>query len=394
MKILLVNSLYHPNVVGGAERSVQILAEGLREREVEPVVVSTAAETTQGAVNGVRVYYLKVPNLYWMRTAKEQPGYKKPFWHLIDSYNPLAVSVLGEVFDREEPQVVHTNNLAGISAAAWKEAGRRNIPIVHTIRDHYLLCPRGLMYKHGRICRRQCLDCRLLSVPRRRLSRSVSAAVGVSRFILEKHLSFGYFENARIRTHIYSSMSACGSVEKKPPRPGVIRFGYVGQLAPAKGIEYLLERMAGMTAPGVELHVFGRGFTDAYERYLMARYGAENVTFMGYRRPEEIYGAVDVGIIPSLCDDAFPRILIEAYACGVPVIATGRGGAPEMVEEGTTGFVFDPGKPGDLEKQMNRFVTDRGLASRMSVHCRAAAAEFRTDKTVDRYLEIYRRVIG
>ena len=78
MKVLIVNSLYHPNVVGGAEKSVQILAETLLANGHEPVIASTSDKDSIAWVNGVKVYYIRVPNLYWMLKAAEQPSWKKP----------------------------------------------------------------------------------------------------------------------------------------------------------------------------------------------------------------------------------------------------------------------------------------------------------------------------
>ena len=95
-KILIINSLYHPNDVGGAERSVRLLAEGLKKNGFRPVIVSTAETDSIDHVNGIKVYYLRISNLYWMRTARQQPSYKKPFWHLLDSYNPFAASRLAQ----------------------------------------------------------------------------------------------------------------------------------------------------------------------------------------------------------------------------------------------------------------------------------------------------------
>ncbi|MEW5925030.1 MAG: glycosyltransferase, partial [Candidatus Zixiibacteriota bacterium] len=71
MKILIVNSLYYPNITGGAERSVQLLAEGLHKTGMDVVVVSTADQDKTDVINEIKVYYINIPNLYWMRTAKQ-----------------------------------------------------------------------------------------------------------------------------------------------------------------------------------------------------------------------------------------------------------------------------------------------------------------------------------
>jgi glycosyltransferase involved in cell wall biosynthesis len=392
MKVLILNSLYRPHAIGGAERSVEILTAGLRDKGMEPVIVSTADSDSIDQVDGIKTYYLKIPNLYWTRTAKTQPAVKKPFWHLLDSYNPLVSRPLTRIIESEKPRIFHSNNLAGFSVFAWKVAAKFKLPIVHTIRDHYLLCPNSVMYRSDRRCPGQCLRCRFYSVPRKKLSKFVHAAVGVSRFILDKHLNSGYFKASKIKTHIYSPAFLDSNPRKSNRDRSYVTFGFVGMLAPIKGIEYLLKRYGKMRSGDAKLKVFGRGITPSFEKYLIDRYAGDYIEFMGFKNPDEIYHDLDAVIIPSLCDDAFPRVLIESYSHGVPVIATCRGGAPEMIDEGKTGLIFDPSVDGDLENKINQFVNNRELPGHMVNRCLEAAEEFSPAKTIDKITQIYDRI--
>ena len=389
MKVLIINSLYRPNELGGAERSVEALASGLKSKGIEPVIVSTAETDSVDMVDGIRCYYLKISNLYWGRNAKSQPVYKKPFWHLLDSYNLSTVSKLSRVIEIEQPDLVHSNNLAGFSVSAWNTVKSFKLPIVHTIRDHYLICPNAVMYRNDRRCEKQCTRCRVYAVPRKILSSGVDAVIGVSAFILGKHLKAGYFKNSKIKTHVYSSMPD-GSIRRNPKLDNdLLTFGFVGMLAPIKGIEYLLQRFKKADIKKAKLYVFGSGITNDYELYLKGKYESENIRFMGRQKPEGIYADIDVVIIPSLCDDAFPRVLVESYYNGIPVIATCRGGAPEMVEDGKTGYVFDPSIENDLETKIGLFAKDRDVPSRMKEECLAAAGEFEIGKATDKVIRVY-----
>ncbi len=394
MKVLILNSLYRPHAIGGAERSVEILAAGLRDKGMEPVIVSTADRDSVDRLDGINVHYLKISNLYWTRTAKSQPTIKKPFWHLLDSYNPLVARRLSRIIELEKPDIFHTNNLAGFSVFAWKVAAKFELPIVHTIRDHYLLCPNSVMYRRDRRCIRQCLRCRFYSIPRKRMSAYVDAAVGVSRFILDKHLNFGYFKTSKIKTHIYSASFSNSRPGRSTRERSRIAFGLVGMLAPIKGIEYLLKRFTKMGSGDARLKIFGQGITPSYEKYLVDGYKGENIEFMGLKNPDEIYDDLDVVIIPSLCDDAFPRVLIESYSHGLPVIATCRGGAREMIDDNKTGLIFDPSIDGDLESRIMQFVNDRDLSGRMFDGCLAAAEEFGAAKITDEFMQVYKQICG
>jgi glycosyltransferase involved in cell wall biosynthesis len=394
VKILLVNSLYSPNIGGGAERSVQITAEAVKKLGVEPVVVSTSDHSAVGHVNDIKVYYQKIPNLYWMRLAKEQSSLKKPIWHLLDARNPLASSPIRKILLQERPALIHTNNLSGLSVKVWDVAARLDIPIVHTIRDHYLLCLSTTMYRNGNRCQGQCFRCRVMAHPKKSASRAVRAVIGISESILQSHLEHGFFNSAAIKKCIYNPVvtSPRPAVER-PSRAGCV-FGYVGQLEPSKGIEFLLQRFHKLNSAEASLKVFGRGTTRASEEELIERYRSPSIQFLGFRPAEEIYPELDVVIVPSIRDEAFGRIVPEANSHGLPVIVTNRGGLPEIVQDGVNGYVFDPDQEGDLESKLELFTSDPERSRSMTEGCRTAAASYAAGKIAAQYLQVYQELVS
>lgn len=90
MKILLVNSLYPPEIVGGAEVSVSLLAEALvrRGHQVSVVCLQKAEETSIGAIEGVQIYRLQIDNDYWPFDQNRKPSrFQRLKWHLRDTWN-------------------------------------------------------------------------------------------------------------------------------------------------------------------------------------------------------------------------------------------------------------------------------------------------------------------
>lgn len=394
MKVLILNSLYHPNVVGGAEKSVQILAETLLANDHTPVIACTSDRNFIAWVNGVKVYYVKVPNLYWMRRAAEQASWKKPLWHLLDANNPYTPSPIAQIIRIEQPDVMHTNVLAGFSVGAWKAARDCRLPIVHTIRDHYLLCPRSELYHNGKKCEKQCLKCRLFSIPKRKTSALVDAVTGVGKYILNEHLTKGYFPKAKVSTHIYNpvQLPRAESFRESKTRAGRLRFGYVGMLVEGKGIEFLLKRFSENRPGDAELRVFGRANDIQYENYLKETYQADNIHFEGRREPEEIYTSIDVAVVPSLRDEAFGRIVPEANSYGKPVLVSNRGALPEIVRHGQTGFIFDLDRKGDFEQQVKQIMRQPQMVARMAPECLKAAAEYDRVAVMKQYLSVYEEV--
>src|SRR5205807_513311 len=95
------------------------------------------------------------------------------------------------------PDVVHTENLIGLSVGIWRLARAASIPVVHTLQDYQLLCPRGTMFRRGRSCARQCRACRIFTARRRAASVVPATVVGITKFVLAMHQTHGYFLRAK-----------------------------------------------------------------------------------------------------------------------------------------------------------------------------------------------------
>lgn len=397
MKILLVNSLYPPHVRGGAERAVQNLAESLAGSGIEVVVASTVEEGAAGVgtVNAVKVVYLSIANLYWPFDLVVRPPGRRKLWHLVDAYNPAMKAGLARLIHSERPDVIHTSNLQGISVAAWHAGRAAGLPIVHTLQDYYLTCGRCSRYRDGRNCARTCWDCLPFLIARRRASAAVDGIVGVSRFILDHHRGLGLFANARFgRVVPHDSFPVPGA-----PRAGrgaaPLTFGYLGRLVPEKGIEPLLDTFAARKDGGWRLWIAGEGDAEYHEK-LTRRVPPESrdsIRFLGWVDPGKFFPEVDVLIVPSRWQEPSPLVVMEAYSHGVPVVASRRGGIPEQVEDGRTGFLFDPDSPGALGRVVERLLADRSLAGRLGQNALGYARENTSGRMLNEYLDAYRAVL-
>jgi len=100
----------------------------------------------------------------------------------------------------------------------------------------------------------------------------------------------------------------------------------------------------------------------------------------------------DVLVVPSLCAENQPSAILEAYAAGVPVIASHVGGIPEIIREGETGFLVDPGSVEDLLRALRACVEDPKRIRAMATACHAVAAEHAVDHIVGQFEGVYRDV--
>lgn len=357
MRLLYLSSLYHPNAVGGAERVTESLAQAMAERghQVSVVTLCERTESRSERRKGVKVVYTPIRNVY-QPFVRPQPSILRVVWHGLDAFNIVAARALGRIIDQEAPDLVHTHNIAGFSAAVWSQVWRRGLPCVHTMYDYYLWCVRSNMFRGGCNCDRACTPCSILTIPRRIAVRRLSAAVAVSRSVLEAHRTV--LKDVPITRVIYNT--GLTSVESgwsfTSESTDRIRCGYLGRLNEAKGVELLFSEFQSFSKSNdCELIVGGTG-TSTYVRNLMNRFANSRIRFHGFVDSEWFMKQIDLLIVPSLWNDPFPLVVLEALARGVAVVAARRGGIPEIIEDGENGALFEPTVEGDLARALNRAV--------------------------------------
>jgi glycosyltransferase involved in cell wall biosynthesis len=388
MKICLVNTLYHPYQVGGAERSVQILAESLAQRGHEAVVVTLGKESEQMTHNGVKIYRLALQNTYWPFDNQERSFLEKVGWHTRDIHNTKMARAIGDIFDAEKPDAIHTNNVAGFSVAAWGEARKRNIRLVHTLRDYYLLCYRTTMYKNDRNCEGQCGDCGAISFLKKIQPAQPDCIVGISDFILRRHRDNGFFVQAE-HAVIFNAYDVPATRPPREPRTN-FTFGYIGRLAESKGLEMLIAafRQLADQRPDVRLMIAGKGDPTYVDSLKRLADGAP-ISFIGHADVATFFSSIDVTVVPSLWHEPLGRVVIESYAFGVPVIAASTGALPEIVEPDRTGYLYQT--PAELTAAMER-CTQLANSAYASISERCidkARSSFSSAQVTDRYLELY-----
>lgn len=166
-------------------------------------------------------------------------------------------------------------------------------------------------------------------------------------------------------------------VHRDPAR----RIAFVGRLAEVKGVTVLLDAFASLDRSDVELVLVGDGHLRSELEARAAELGvAERVRFTGYLSQAEVRGILadtDVFCLPSFAEGV-PVVLMEALACGVPVVATRVAGVAELVEDGGSGILVHPGDPEPLARALQTVLADRDLRARMG-----AAGRQRVEREFD-----------
>ncbi len=392
MKILLYNTYYTPNIVGGADRVTQALAEGLN-RAGHEVVVATLSKDNQFRVqhlNGVKIYYLPVNNRLSHLRVPNRNFLTRILWHFWSAFNPAGKKAIRALIDQEKPDLVHTHSLAGFTVATWRIANKAKLPVVHTLHDHYLACPRGTMFVNGSNCRLQCAACRIVTGMRRAHCDYLDAVIGVSDYIINRHLELGYFNNTAMRKVIRNSTDKIDAHEARVEYDGPIRLGFLGRLAPFKGLELLLSTLASIQSGSWKLNIAGSGSSD-YVKYLKDNWPCKNVEHLGFVKPQTLFRNIDVLVVPSTYNDPAPLVILEAYAHGIPVLVSNYGGSPEMVIEGETGWVFDPDDNRSLKHKLEDLTKNPLPWIDIRQKCLQMAENYTLERMVDKYVNIYQR---
>lgn len=392
MNILLVNTLYTPYKIGGAEKSVQLLAEALVKKGHKVSVLTLSHSIGFNIINEVEVYTLKLSNIYWPFSEEENSSLAKSFWHLLDVYNPLMNNEILKVLDTVKPELVHVNNLLGFSPHIWRLVKSRGIKIIHTLRDYYLMCPYTTMVKNGLSCKKQCFECNLYSIGKQYQSNNVDALVGISNYILNKHIDFGYFSNINIKKVIGNPVDCAPKLKSNLDSKlnDKIIFGYIGRIEKSKGVELLLNAFGNLESDNYKLRIAGKGSTTYVER-LIKEYNSENIEFLGYVDGNEFYKGIDYLIVPSISQEPFGRVIIEANSFGVPVIGASSGGIEELIESGVNGLLFDPENPTELEDLLNIILNEEIYFESNKIIKKAS--NFEPGKVAKQYEDLYRELI-
>jgi glycosyltransferase involved in cell wall biosynthesis len=394
MKILIISSLYPPHLIGGAEKAACELAEALVRRGHVVVVASLhpgSSEVLEDR-NGVRVYRFPVDNFYWPFGRTEKPNtLARLAWHVREIWNHVAARRIGKILDVEKPDVVNSHNVCGFSLAAWREVKRRKVRLVHTMHDCYLLCSRSVLFRNGNNCKTRCLDCQVLTLNRRELSRLPDALVSVSQYTLQEHVTRHYFEGVPA-TVIHNIHGTIGSPMRQPfnneKMSNDLVFGFIGRVEEEKGIETLLVATGQLKQSNWRLKIAGKGL-DSYVQKLCERFSDPKIEWLGFTNAADFYSSVDVIIIPSLLNEALPYVCVESLHAGKGLICALSGGIPEIARLSNVVEFFAAGNANALAEKMNLALTSPQVWRECKVPEASRLDAFREEYVVEKYLREY-----
>jgi glycosyltransferase involved in cell wall biosynthesis len=326
-------------------------------------------------------------------------------------WNSDAYQRVYETAARERPAVVHFHNTFPLlSPAVYYAARRAGAAVVQTLHNYRFLCPAATLFRDGRPCE----DCvghlpwpgvlhgcyrgswtasagiaAMLGFHRLRqtFSRQVDAFIVLNEFARQKFLRGGLPpEKLFLKPNFVDPDPSFGD--------GGETFLFAGRLSPEKGIEILLA--AWRESPDLPLlKIAGDGPLRAA---VLDQIGSiKNAEYLGRIPHAEVLAAMKSSkalIQPSTWYEMFPVNVVEAFACGLPVIASDAGALPEIVSNRTNGLLFQSGNSKDLGRKVRLLASDSGLCCTLRKHARQAFERYyQGDLNVRLLVQIYENAI-
>ena len=400
MKILKVIHGYPMRYNAGSEVYSQMLCQGLADAGHEVQVF--AREENPFKLDGALSQELDSSDsrilLNIINLPKERNRYKYS--------HPLVDQKFRQVLEDFSPDVVHIGHLNHLSLSIIDEINAFNVPIVYTLHDYWLMCPRGQFLQRNseeevwalcdgqeqKKCAEKCYSGYFSGVAEsyqndvefwegwiekrmevtRRVTKDVDLFIAPAQFLKGKYVNdFGLDETKVLYMDYGFNLKRLQN--RKRSKTEEFTFGYIGTHIPAKGIQHLIEAF-GELPQNCKLKIWGRSRLENTNSLKgicekLSAHARQRIEWLPeYRNEkivEDVFNHVDSIVVPSIWYENSPLVIHEAQQVGVPVITANTGGMAEYVHHEVNGLLFEHRNPSSLKEQMERFVENPSWAKEL-----------------------------
>ena len=341
-----------------------------------------------------------------------------PFFNKISAAGKMIYSKevkykLLELIGFVKPDIIHAHNIYGrLTSAVIDAAKKKKIPVVMTLHDYKLVCPSYLMLSAGKACDackgtafyncffKKChkgsLPASLVYTIEAYFSRyfkkydSVKYFISPSTFLLKKHIKAGITASKLL--YLPNSIKLN---EFEPEFSNKSYILFVGRLSKEKGVLTLLKAAKELD---MSVRIVGDGSIKPDCEKFVKENEINNVDFLGYKSGDELkelFRNAAFIVFPSECYENAPMTILEAFAYGKPVIGSNIGGIPEMIIDGETGLLFEPGNVNDLSEKIRYLFSDTSLIYQMGIKARKKVEEeYNAELHYQRLMEVYNKALS
>ncbi|MBS4033348.1 MAG: glycosyltransferase family 4 protein [Ignavibacterium sp.] len=421
MKVLLVHNFYQSSSPSGEDAVFRNEWQLLKKNGIE-VITYEKHNDEIGDYGLGRKLLLPFRNIWSCRTYRE----------------------LTQVLKKEKPDIAHFQNIWYlISPSAYYACRDAGVPVVQTLHNFRISCVNGLLLRNGHVCE-ECITKKagnrseVMGHGNKKINDR-SGVMGDRLRIIQNAIRYGCYRNSRVYSIPVALMQYLHWVKKTwsdkvdayialtefgrqkfieaglpadkifvkpnfladPPAPNYSNQNYavfLGRLSPEKGLSVLINAFQYLSSPThnpspithhpFNLKIVGDGPLMENLQHIVSAGKMEGIEFTGRKSFAEamvLLGNARFMIMPSMCYEGFPMAIREAFACGKPVIASNLGSMAELVENGKTGLLFEPGNPVDLAEKMKWMIGYEAECIEMGKEARKV---FEENYTAERNFEI------
>lgn len=331
-------------------------------------------------------------------------------------YSRRSRKQVTQLLDEHQPDVVHVHNFFPLLSPAIYDACRdRQAPVVQTLHNYRLACPKAMFFRDNQVCER-CLEQRspwsAVKYGCYRESKAQSAVVATMLTVhnwrqtwqqrVDAFITLTEFQKAKLvqaglpadRVYVKPNFLALPTQldVTEPIAPFVL---FVGRLSEEKGIGVAIA--AYQADPHLpQLKIVGDGpQRQALEQQVLALGLGHKIEFLGFQAKPQVLTLMQQAqalIFPSIWYEGFPLTIVEAFGCGLPPIVSCLGSMAEIVQDGENGLHFQPQQPADLAQKIRQISQDQNLRDRLGQQARQTHQLLYTpEKNYQQLMAIYQQ---
>lgn len=398
MKIVVINNIYAPYDRGGAEQVVKKTIQDLLKQDHNVVLITGTPDKEEVITdNNLIIYRIRPNNIYFYTSGHKHSAIIRLTWHVVNMFNFSASNKIKKILTQQNPDIVHTHNLMGLSFLIPNIIRSKQIFHVHTNHDVQLVEPSGMIIKQKENSwRYNGIFTKFYTNLTKKLFGSPDVVISPSQFLNNFYDSRGFFKDSKkvvVRNPIpfTKTQDDCiATMLSKDERSVNTKLLYVGQIENHKGIETLVCAFMNVKNINLQLDILGSG--SELEKLKKLAHNDNRIMFHGRASRQKVadfFKKSDVTVVPSLCYENSPTVIFESFFFGVPVLASKMEGIAELIEEGKNGITFEAGNIQELAQKISEL--DKQKLQIMSKNAEQVITDMHRNPYIDQLLAIYKR---
>lgn len=409
MKIILVHKFWR--TLSGAEMYFHEVARILQNNGHEVRMFTTNFNAEGGIDNKVsdtKVIYGQPNNYLRGSFIKRVPTLLKMI------YSKPNKELFADLIDSFKPDLVHCFSLNIVLSPSLLDACKeKGIPVIMSCNDYKHICTNYRLFYNGKLC----TDCKGGKLYKPMINNcckysfavsvasSIEAYVHEYKNIIRKNIHTFCFESKfmlNITKEFWLDKEYNSYLLGKPFNSMSYKANYnddnyllyIGRLSDEKGVDFLLKAM--QFVPEAKLKIVGTGPFKEYLEKMVTDLKLLNVEFIGSKWGEAAKEYIQKSrfvVIPSIWYENFPYVIAETYAMGKPIIGSNRGGIPENIDHGITGYIYEAEDYSKLSEYIRELWNNKEQTLEMGRQAKHKAdLEYNDEVFYQRLIKLYQRI--